>query len=115
MKSWTCIENCGACCKFDLHEREDILDVLDEEDLKLISKMTGKDGWCKYFDKENKKCKIYMDRPHFCRVDKFSNSFNEYKKNRDKFLIKCCKQHIESIYGKKSDQMNTFKNKINSK
>ena len=32
-----------------------------------------------------------------------------------KFLINCCKQHIESIYGKKSDQMNTFKKEINTK
>ena len=115
MKSWTCIENCGACCKLDLQEREGIYDILNNEDLKLIYSMTAKDGWCKHFDKESKKCGIYIDRPHFCRVNEFSNSFNEYKKNGDKFLINCCKQHIESIYGKKSDQMNSFKKEINSK
>ena len=114
MKTWTCIENCGACCKLDLHERENILNVLNENDINLLKKMVGKDGWCKHLDKKNKKCKIYNKRPHFCKVSEFSQSFQDYLINGDKFLINCCKQHISSIYGKRSTQMETFKKSISN-
>ncbi len=76
MKSWTCIENCGACCKFDLNERSDLANKLNKEDIALINSMTAKDGWCKNLDRENKKCLIYETRPHFCRVSEFSTSSN---------------------------------------
>jgi len=109
MKSWSCIENCGACCKLDLSERDNLANKLSNEDIALIKSMTSKDGWCKYLDKNNKKCMIYKSRPHFCRVNEFSVEFNDYLKNGDKFLISCCKQHISSIYGKKSEQMIMFK------
>ena len=109
MKSWSCIEDCGACCRFDLAERDDLSKILSENDTALINSMTNKDGWCKYFDKSNKKCKIYETRPNFCRVNEFSTSFKKYLKNGDKFLIDCCTQHISSIYGRKSRQMKIFK------
>ena len=115
MKSWSCIENCGACCKFDLSERSNLKDKLSNEDKKLIKSMSSRDGWCKHLDKKNKKCLIYEERPHFCRVDKFSTSFKEYLKDGDKFLIKCCKQHITSIYGRKSPQMEKYKISISRK
>jgi len=54
MKSWTCIENCGACCKFDLNERSDLANKLNKEDIALINSMTAKDGWCKNLDREIK-------------------------------------------------------------
>ena len=75
MKSWTCIENCGACCKFDLNERSDLADKLNKEDIALINSMTARDGWCKNLDRENKKCLIYETRPHFCRVNEFSTLY----------------------------------------
>jgi len=112
MKSWTCIEKCGACCKFDLQRRDNILNVLSNDDIKLIESMTGKDGWCKNLDKKNMKCLIYSDRPHFCRVDVFSKKFKEYLKKGDVFLIDCCKQHISSIYGKRSKMMSQYKMEI---
>ena len=115
MKSWTCIENCGACCKFNLNERSDLADKLNKEDLKLIKSMTRKDGWCKNLDKENKKCLVYESRPHFCRVNQFSISFKGYLKSGDKFLIDCCKQHISSNYGYNSKEMKTFKVAISRK
>ena len=77
MKSWTCIENCGACCKFNLDERSDLADKLSKEDIALINSMTAKDGWCKNLDRENKKCLIYENRPHFCRVNDFSISLGK--------------------------------------
>ena len=109
MKTWSCIENCGACCKFDLDERSDLNDKLTNKDFELIKTMTSKDGWCKYLDRFSKKCMIYEDRPYFCKVHNFSISFKEYLKNGDKFLIDCCKQHISSIYGKISEVMKNFK------
>ena len=112
MKSWTCIESCGACCKFDLHDRSEIFSILTKEDIKLIESMTGKDGWCKNLDKKNMKCLIYDQRPHFCRVNEFSKNFKDYKKHGDDFLINCCKQHISSIYGKRSKMMYQYKMEI---
>ena len=115
MKSWTCIENCGACCKFDLDERSNLADKLKKEDIALINSMTDKDGWCKNLNKENKKCLIYETRPHFCRVDEFSIAFKAYLKFGDKFLIDCCKQHISSIFGSDSKEMKTFKIAVSGK
>ena len=112
MISWSCIENCGACCQIDLTQRDNLSGILNNEDISLIKSMTRNDGWCKYFDKENKKCIIYESRPHFCRVNEFSKSFKGYLKKGDKFLIDCCKQHIACIYGKKSTQMKAFKSAI---
>ena len=115
MKTWTCVENCGACCKFNLNERSDLSDKLKKEDIDLINSMIGKDGWCKHLDRENKKCLIYETRPHFCRVNEFSTSFKGYWKYGDKFLIDCCKQHISSNYGYKSKEMKTFKMAVSGK
>ena len=115
MKSWSCIEKCGACCKLDLSEREDLTTILSSNDISLINSMTTKDGWCKYLDRDNRKCMIYETRPHFCRVNEFSSLFKKYLKNGDKFLIDCCKQHISSIYGSKSEQMKTFKMSVSNK
>ena len=115
MKSWTCIENCGACCKFNLKERSSLEDKLNKEDIALINSMTDKDGWCKNLDRENKKCLIYETRPYFCRVDKFSKAFKGYLKSGDKFLIDCCKQHISSNYGYKSKEMKNFKIAVSGK
>ena len=115
MKSWICIENCGACCKFSLNERIDLADKLNKEDIALINSMTAEDGWCKNLDRENKKCLIYETRPHFCRVNEFSTKFEEYKKSGDKFLIDCCKQHISSNYGIKSKEMKSFKMAVSGK
>ena len=115
MTSWTCIENCGACCKFDLNERSDLANKLNNEDIDLINSMTANDGWCKNLDRENKKCLIYEKRPHFCRVSEFSKSFKGYLKSGDKFLIDRCKQHISSIYGYQSKEMKTFKIAVSRK
>ena len=81
MNSWSCIKNCGACCYFDLTEREDLSRVLSSNDIALINSMTTDDGWCKYLDRKNKKCTIYQTRPYFCDVNKFSTEFKAYLKN----------------------------------
>ena len=115
MKSWTCIEKCGACCRIDLKYRKNLNNILSKKDIELLKSMTKKDGWCKYLDKNNMKCTIYEKRPYFCKVSEFSINFKEYKKKGDKFLISCCKEHISSIYGKKSSEMSRFKNETTIK
>ena len=80
-----------------------------------INTMTTNDGWCKNLDRENKKCLIYETRPHFCRVNEFSTTFKGYLKSGDKFLIDCCKQHISSNYGYKSNVMKNFKKAVSGK
>ena len=115
MKSWTCIENCGACCKFDLNERSNLTNKLNKEDIALINSMTARDCWCKNLDRKNKKCLIYESRPHFCRVSEFSTSFKGYLKSGDKFLIDCCKQHISSNYGYQSKEMKSFRIAVSGK
>ena len=112
MKSWTCIEKCGACCKFNLNERIALTDKLSKQDIELINSMTTKEGWCKNLDRESKKCLIYESRPHFCRVNEFSISFKGYLKYGDEFLINCCEQHISSNYGYKSEVMKKFKKAV---
>ena len=37
MKSWSCIENCGACCQLDLTDRDDLSRVLSNKDIDLIN------------------------------------------------------------------------------
>ena len=115
MKSWTCIEKCGACCQIDLKYRRSLSSILSQKDIELIKSMTRKDGWCKHLDKKNMKCTIYENRPHFCKVNLFSKNFKEYIKKGDKFLIDCCKEHISFIYGPKSDEMSRFKQEILNK
>jgi len=115
MKSWTCIENCGACCKFDMNERSDLANKLNKEDIALINSMTANDGWCKNLDRENKKCLIYETRPHFCRVSEFSTSFKGYLKSGDPFLIDFCKQHISSNYVYHSTEMKSFRIAVSGK
>tara|TARA_S200000501_G_scaffold327850_1_gene327377 strand:+ start:255 stop:602 length:348 start_codon:yes stop_codon:yes gene_type:complete len=115
MKSWSCIEKCGACCHFDLDERVHLSGVLSSKDIALINSMTRNDGSCKYLDKSSRKCLIYESRPHFCHVNEFSKKFKGYLKNGDKFLIDCCTQHISSIYGRKSKQMKSFKTAVSKK
>ena len=112
MKSWTCIEKCGACCQIDLRNRNNLTNILSQKDIELIKSMAGRDGWCKYLDKKNMKCTIYSNRPHFCKVSLFSKNFQEYKNKGDNFLINCCKEHIAFIYGKRSDEMKRFKREI---
>jgi len=115
MKSWTCIENCGACCKFDLDERSNLANKLNKEDIALINSMTAKDGLCKNLDRENIKCLIYETRPHFSLVSELSTSFKGYLKSGYKFLIDCCKQHISSNYGYQSKEMKTFRIAVSGK
>eukprot|EP00898_Chlorokybus_atmophyticus_P001271 jgi/Chlat1/2144/Chrsp17S02845 len=67
---WACIKQCGACCNLDPAERPDLDKYLrNPAELELYLSMVGDDGWCINFDKQSRTCRIYDDRPRFCRVE----------------------------------------------
>ncbi len=111
-KKWNCVENCGACCKLEPGERQEAIAVLTNEERILYMSMVGDDGWCKHFDKVSRKCKIYSQRPSFCKVDKMSSMFDVPDEMLDIFAISCCKQQIRFIYGGRSKVMKNFCKKI---
>ena len=51
---------CGKCCNINNYLPS----------LIAINVNLDKDGWCEYYDKKTKLCKIYYDskRPHNCKV-----------------------------------------------
>ena len=75
-------ERCGCCCR-------------------LVGKVSFArylaldDGSCKHLDKETNLCKIYSDRPYFCRVDElYEDEVSKYM-TREKFYEvnkKACKK-----------------------
>ncbi len=105
---WKCVRNCGACCKLDPTERQEALAVLNECQLKKYIEMVGEDGWCKYFDSNSRICRIYEERPDFCRVDNLPMLFEIPKRDLDSFAISCCHQQISSIYGENSIEKQSF-------
>ncbi len=105
---WKCIKNCGACCRLAPLERSEALKALSTLQTEEYLNMVGKDGWCIHFDTGSRRCKIYEERPDFCKVSKLAHLFNVAEKNKNQFAIQCCRQQIRSIYGGKSLEMRTF-------
>jgi len=72
--------------------------------------MVGPDGWCIHFDRENRDCRIYSDRPRFCRVqaDVFQDLYGVEPEELNDFAIDCCQQQIEGVYGDRSPEMERF-------
>jgi uncharacterized protein len=89
---WACIRNCGACCKLGpLSSRPDIKDYLAEDQYNLYVSMIGEDNWCKHFDKKQRICTIYEDRPSFCRVE-VENFQKMYDIEKDEFTVSILKK-----------------------
>ena len=65
---WTCIKHCGACCRLAPEERADALAALSEDQQRTYLAMVGADGWCINYDTGRQRCRIYDERPDFCRV-----------------------------------------------
>ena len=68
-------ERCGCCCR-------------KVGELKFVQNMALSDGTCKYLDKQSNLCKIYDNRPIFCRVDDFYDKFLSQTISRDEFYQK---------------------------
>ncbi|MBF2079645.1 MAG: YkgJ family cysteine cluster protein [Synechococcales cyanobacterium T60_A2020_003] len=114
MATWHCVKNCGACCHLDPTERPDLEDYLTPAELELYLSLVGADGWCVNFDHETRECKIYADRPRFCRVEAevFYDLFGVEAEELNDFAIECCRQQIEAVYGDRSLEMIRFDQEI---
>ncbi|HAC62632.1 MAG TPA: YkgJ family cysteine cluster protein [Cyanothece sp. UBA12306] len=114
MEIWQCVEGCGACCHLDPSDRPDLGDYLTSEELTHYLSLVGEGGWCINFDHATRKCKIYQQRPRFCRVipETFEQMFGVERDEFNDFAIKCCQQQITGVYGKNSPEMEHFNQQV---
>ncbi|MEM9772410.1 MAG: YkgJ family cysteine cluster protein [Cyanobacteria bacterium P01_D01_bin.73] len=110
MAEWKCIEKCGACCYLEPSDRPDLDAYLPPKDFQHYLSMVGEDGWCINFDRDKRRCKIYSDRPWFCRVDAqtFKEMFAIPESEMDEFAIECCYEQIGTVYGDRSPEMERY-------
>ncbi|MDJ0677275.1 MAG: YkgJ family cysteine cluster protein [Calothrix sp. MO_167.B42] len=110
MATWQCIKQCGACCHLDPEERPDIYEYLLPDELELYLSMVGEGGWCVNLDRETRECKIYPNRPRFCRVEPeiFQDMYGIEPEELNDFAIECCRQQIEGVYGWRSLELLRF-------
>ncbi len=109
---WTCIKNCGSCCRLAPEERPEAIDALTEVQRRKYFDLVGQDGWCINYDKSKRECKIYSQRPDFCRVENLTTLFSYKKSDKDRIAISFCKQHIKSVYGGKSTILKRYNKKL---
>ncbi|MGL5033013.1 MAG: YkgJ family cysteine cluster protein [Microcystaceae cyanobacterium] len=107
MTTWQCIKGCGACCNLDPKDRPDLEDYLTPEQLTHYLTLVGEDGWCVNYDQDSRECRIYEERPMFCRAlpENFVQMFEINKEDFHEFAIECCQEHIEWIYGEESPEL----------
>ena len=110
--TWTCIHQCGACCRLAPEERPEALEALSEEQRATYLSMVGEDGWCLHYDSGARRCRIYEERPDFCRVSSLAELFEVPAEDADSFAIACCNQQIRSLYGGRSRELRRFKRAI---
>lgn len=114
MATWHCVKQCGACCHLDPTDRPDLEQYLNPDQLQHYLSLVGEDGWCINFDHVNRECRIYADRPLFCRVepDTFHAMYGIETEELDNFAIECCHQQIEAVYGYRSLEMLRFNQEL---
>ena len=80
------------------------------------NQMRLEDGWCRNFDKVSRLCKIYDNRPEFCKVDrnKFRQIYAVDEDAIDDFCIYCCRSQISDVYGRHSLEAKSYEDAINS-
>jgi Fe-S-cluster containining protein len=110
MKTWRCIADCGACCHLDPQERPGLETYLTPQELELYFSMVGEDGWCVHFDSVTRRCRIYEERPGFCRVqpESFERRYGVSPQEFDEFAIECCEAQIAGVYGEESEEMRRY-------
>ncbi|MUL37377.1 YkgJ family cysteine cluster protein [Gloeocapsopsis dulcis] len=110
MATWHCVKQCGACCNLDPADRPDIEDYLSPAELELYFSMVGENGWCINYDRVTRECRIYPDRPRFCRVEPaiFQEMYSIFPEELNDFAIECCQQQISGVYGDRSLEMLRF-------
>ena len=110
MATWHCVKQCGAYCHLDPAERPELDQYLSPAELQLYLGLVGADGWCIHFDSISRECRIYADRPRFCRVepDAFADMYGIEPEELNDFAIDCCHEQIEGVYGNRSLEMLRF-------
>lgn len=106
--AWRCIQGCGACCRLDPALRPEALDALNAEQRHQYLAMVGPDGWCIHFDTGGRRCRVYADRPDFCRVENLMRLFGAEGEEADALAIRCCTEQIRSEYGGRGRVMRRF-------
>lgn len=114
MVAWRCVKSCGACCHLDPRDRPDLDKYLSSEELNLYLSMVGEKGWCIHFDPNQRECTIYEQRPRFCRVkpDIFEKMYGIEATEFNNFAIDCCREQIEGVYGRNSQEMHRYNQEI---
>lgn len=107
-QQWKCMNQCGACCRLAPEERPEALEALTDLQREVYLGMVAADGWCKHFDSGGRRCRIYDQRPDFCRVSELGAMFNVSSDEIDAFAICCCRQQIRSVYGGRSAELRKF-------
>lgn len=104
MATWKCIKNCGACCHLDPADRPDLETYLSEPELAEYLSLIGPDGWCLNYNHLDRTCRIYPDRPRFCRAtpEIFADLFGIGSEEFNDFAIDCCQEQIVGVYGDRS-------------
>ncbi|HEY9908240.1 MAG TPA: YkgJ family cysteine cluster protein [Thermosynechococcaceae cyanobacterium] len=110
MATWLCVKQCGACCHLDPSDRPELADYLSPTELQLYLSMVGEDGWCVNFDSVDRACRIYAQRPRFCRVEPevFQEMYGVEPQDLNDFAIDCCRQQIEGVFSDRSLEMLRF-------
>ena len=114
MPIWRCVKQCGACCHLDPADRPDLEDYLTPAEMERYLSMVGTDGWCVNFDPISRECRIYAERPRFCRVEPeiFRHMYGIEPTDFNDFAIDCCQQQIEGVYGVPSPEQKRFDREI---
>jgi Fe-S-cluster containining protein len=118
---WQCIAGCRACCRLDPELRQDALAALSPEQRQTYMDMVGVDGWCIHYDTGGRRCRIYNQRPDFCRVANLLALFAPelapaapagWNPAAHALAIACCRQQIRSEYGGRGRVMRRFERAI---
>lgn len=105
---WRCIQGCGACCRLDPDLRPEALDLLNDDQRQTYLAMVGDDGWCIHYDTGGQRCRIYDDRPDFCRVSTIMQLLGAEGVSADALAISFCRQQIRSETGGRGKVMRRF-------
>jgi Fe-S-cluster containining protein len=105
---WQCISGCGSCCRLDPALRGDAIEALDADQQQRYLAMVGPDGWCIHFDTGSRRCRIYPERPDFCRVDHLVGLFGGPGDDPEALAIASCKQQIRAELGGRDKVMHRF-------
>jgi Fe-S-cluster containining protein len=92
----------------DPEHRSEALAALDADQRSRYLAMVGSDGWCIHFDTGGRRCRIYGERPEFCRVSSLAQLFDVPSELADAFAIACCTQQIRQEFGGRSKVLRRF-------